>query len=234
VRSYASNGTGLTASASPGRLCASGRSAVRMRPTTSSTAPPRNARSISSGSSRSTFDTETSTRPSLALAEAEASGISRPSTARAGPATVAGSEAASWCPRFISNTWYVGVRTISPPSGSVSSIACSTFTVCAMLAIRSRSAKEWKTSKCSAATMASRMVFCWNRKPGFVPSSTSHQVPHSSSTMPNRFSGSCTSITAACARSSGSIPWAATMVLQYASASKSVALPFAVQLPPIV
>ena len=41
----------------------------------------------------------------------------------------------------------------------------------------------------SAATSASRIVFCWYRKPGLVPGSTSNQVPHSSTTRPSFFSG---------------------------------------------
>ena len=43
---------------------------------------------------------------------------------------------------------------------SVRIIACSTFTVCAMLAIVTRSACLWKMWKFSAATSASRSVFC--------------------------------------------------------------------------
>ena len=46
--------------------------------------------------------------------------------------------------------------------------------------------------------MASRIVFCWIRKPGLVPDSTSYHVPHSSTYSPTFFAGSYLSMIAAC------------------------------------
>ena len=60
-----------------------------------------------------------------------------------------------------------------------------------------------------AATIASRMVFCWYRKRGCVPGSTAYHVPHSSTTIATRFSGSYLSIATEWRRTNSSIsgPW---------------------------
>ena len=55
-------------------------------------------------------------------------------------------------------------------------------------------------SRDTPATIASRMVFCWYRKPGFVSGSTWNQVPHSSTIRPTRFDGSYRSMIFACIR----------------------------------
>ena len=94
----------------------------------------------------------------------------------------------------MANTWYVGVSSMRGPSVRI--IACSTLIICAMLAIRTRSAWWVKMSSVNEATSASRSVFCCCRKPGLVPGSGAYQVPHSSTTRATFFSGSYLSITA--------------------------------------
>ena len=79
----------------------------------------------------------------------------------------------------------------------VNTIACRTLIVCAMFAPRTRSAWLLKMFRCSAATTASRSVFCWYKNPGFVPGSTSCHIPHSPTIRATRFSGSYRSMIAA-------------------------------------
>ena len=55
-------------------------------------------------------------------------------------------------------TWYVGVQIIFAPSVRIT--ACRTLTICAIFAMTTRSQWLLKISSVSAATIASRMVFC--------------------------------------------------------------------------
>src|SRR5436305_8105810 len=49
-----------------------------------------------------------------------------------------------------------------------------------------------------AARIASRMLFCWTRKPGLLPGNGAHQLPHSSTTSATFFCGSYLSMMAEC------------------------------------
>ena len=90
-------------------------------------------------------------------------------------------------------------------ASSVRIIACRTLTICAMLALRTRSAWRAKMFRLSAARTASRRLFCWTRKPGWLPGSGAYHAPHSSTTRPIFFSGSYLSMMAACVATMSSI-----------------------------
>ncbi|MNC93847.1 hypothetical protein D3C83_105660 [compost metagenome] len=80
------------------------------------------------------------------------------------------------------------MSTIFGPSVRIS--ACSTLTICAIFAPRTRSAWRAKMLKLSAATIASRIEFCCWRKPCGVPGVSANHTPHSSTTSATCFSGS--------------------------------------------
>ena len=85
-----------------------------------------------------------------------------PLTLRVDVCMSSGTYVAFWNGVYILKTWYVGVSTMCPvPFVSVSIMLCSTLTICAMFAILTRSVYLWKIFSERAATMASRMVFCW-------------------------------------------------------------------------
>ena len=77
-------------------------------------------------------------------------------------------------------------------------IACRTLIICAMLAMRTRSAWRAKIFRFSAARIASRMLFCCTRNPGLLPGSGAYQPPHSSTTSATFLSGSYLSMMAEC------------------------------------
>jgi hypothetical protein len=117
-------------------------------------------------------------------------------TGSAGASTDTASARAPWWTWYRSNTWYVGVTISFSPSVRI--IAWSTFATCATLHIASLSAWRLKVSRVTAATSASRSVFCCHRKAGFRPGVGKCHVPHSSITSPTRRRGSNSSISARC------------------------------------
>ena len=131
---------------------------------------------------------------------------------------VTGTKVASWNGTYILNTWYVGVRTIF--SLSVMIIACSTLTICAMLAMRTRSARRAKMFRLSAARTASRRLFCCTRNPGLLPGSGAYQPPHSSTTSATFFSGSYLSMIAECSAMSASISSVFLRISAYSGSPK--------------
>ena len=143
--------------------------------------------------------------------------------------SLTGKNLASWCTLYRSKTWYVGVSTIFSLSVRISD--CSTLMVWARLAILTRSQWLLKILRLVAASNASRKLFCWYRKPGLVPGSTSVHIPHSSTTRATFLSGSYLSMMAECLVTSSSIFSVLTMVLKYSFSSKLVADPLCPQLP---
>src|SRR3954454_6995476 len=65
-----------------------------------------------------------------------------------------------------------------------------------MLAPRTRSACLAKMFTFKAARIASRILFCWTRKPGLLPGNGAYQLPHSSTTSATFFCGSYLSMMA--------------------------------------
>ena len=94
-----------------------------------------------------------------------------------------------------------------------------------MFDIATRSAWRWKMWKLSAATTASRIVFCCTRNPGLVPGVGSYHVPHSSTMSPTFFSGSYLSMMAECLEIMSSIRSVWPRVAIQSDSSNAVAEP---------
>ncbi len=114
------------------------------------------------------------------------------------------------------------MRTIFPLSVRI--IACSTLIICAMLAIRTRSAWRAKMFRLRAARIASRWLFCWARKPGLDPGSGAYQAPHSSTTSAIFFSGSYLSMIAECFATRPSISSVDLRICAYSASPNPVDL----------
>src|SRR3954470_24956798 len=107
---------------------------------------------------------------------------------------------------------------------------CNTFTVCARLAMRTLSAWLLKIFKVVPAINASRRLFCWYKKPGLVPGSTSVQMPHSSTNKATLFALSYLSMMAECLITNSSMRKQFFMVLKYSFSSNCLAEPLGGQL----
>jgi hypothetical protein len=112
---------------------------------------------------------------------------------------------------------------------SVRIIDWSTFTICAMLAIRTRSAWRMNMWKLVAATSASRRVLSWRR--AVELGAASYHVPHSSTASATFLSGSLRSMIAECLAMNSSSRRVWAKVDSHSVLGKPTALPLCDQSP---